>query len=258
VKGFELAPNARTLPDGDLVVVCGPLSAPVAKKLIADDPTVRFAKAKDGRWYIRPVRDKERMFSPSDEPEAPPADLAYVARRVDEGRVIVHIAGIHASDPLPRGEPSGAVRATRRHFVDARRARRLRRPGGHGLRARRGAVCVVKFRIASAMLPDREHSQDRIFTTDNAVIVLDGASAFEPGGASAADYVDHLGEHLAAALRSDPAADLRIALESAIAAIARRLELEPDRSPASTVSIARTVDDELELLVLGDTPTFLR
>lgn len=104
VKPFEVGPGSTELPAGDVVLVCGPLSAPVAKSLISEDPTVDFSEAKDGRWFIRPRDRKKRLFSPSDETTPIAADLAYVARRANEDRVIVHLAGIHAIGSL------GAVR----------------------------------------------------------------------------------------------------------------------------------------------------
>jgi len=114
----------------------------------------------------------------------------------------------------------------------------------------------VTLRIAWAQLPDREHSLDRVFTTGNAAIVLDGASPFEKGAVSPAEYVDHLGEHLAEGLRAAPAVDLKSALASAITSTAEELQLDADTSPASTVSIVRVGDDAVDLLVLGDTPIF--
>jgi transcriptional regulator with XRE-family HTH domain len=104
VGTFEIAPNSRILPDGDLIVICGPISAPVAKSLIAADPTTDFAKARDGRWYIKPKSEKQRLFSPSDEEKRTNADLAYVARHVSDGRVVLHIAGIHAIGSLGAAE----------------------------------------------------------------------------------------------------------------------------------------------------------
>ncbi len=107
--------------------------------------------------------------------------------------------------------------------------------------------------VVSAMLPDAASSQDRIFATQSAVIVLDGASAFVPVEASPAAFVDTLGGCLRAQLLRDPNADLIEVLGVAIARTADDLHLHPGASPSSTVAIVRERGDDLDLLVLGDT-----
>ncbi len=108
------------------------------------------------------------------------------------------------------------------------------------------------MRVATAMLPDANSSQDRIFTTPNAVIVLDGASAFVPVEVSPSTYVDTLGRLLIEGLAADPRIQLTELLAQAIERTASVLDLCPGTSPSSTVAIAREDGVGLDLLVLGD------
>lgn len=108
------------------------------------------------------------------------------------------------------------------------------------------------MRVATAMLPGAGSSQDRIFTTPNAVIVLDGASAFVPVEVSPSTYVDTLGRFLIEGLAADPRVPLTELLAQAIERTASVLDLCPGTSPSSTVAIAREDGDGLDLLVLGD------
>jgi hypothetical protein len=108
------------------------------------------------------------------------------------------------------------------------------------------------MRTATAMLPDAGSSQDRIFTTPSAVVVLDGASAFVPVEVSPSTYVDALGRFLVEGLAADPRVALSDALAQAIERSASLLELRPGASPSSTVAIARECGDNIDLLVLGD------
>jgi hypothetical protein len=105
------------------------------------------------------------------------------------------------------------------------------------------------MKTAAAQLPEGG-GEDRVFATDDAVIVLDGASAFRPVPVRPSEYVDVLGAELVAHL--DPSRELPTILGKAIEATARRLELAPGHSPSSTVAIVRTVTDQVECLVLGD------
>ena len=105
----------------------------------------------------------------------------------------------------------------------------------------------------SAMLPDASLSQDRIFATQSAAIMLDGASAFAPVEASPTAFVEALGGSLRAQLLRDPDADLVEALGVAIERTADDLDLHPGASPSSTVAIVRERGNYVDLLVLGDT-----
>lgn len=111
---------------------------------------------------------------------------------------------------------------------------------------------MSSVRVEFAQLPPPERSADRIFVTANAVIVLDGATAFVPIEVSAQAYADHLGRQIADRLTAAPDADLRATLASAITDTAARLRLRAGRSPWSTVAILREGDAALDALVLGD------
>lgn len=109
------------------------------------------------------------------------------------------------------------------------------------------------MRVVAAQLPPQDDSDDKLFTTANAVVMLDGASAFVPVPVAASTYADQLGRHIQRALISKPDADLADVLADAIAATVRKLALTPGESPSSTVAIARVRKDSVDLLVLGDT-----
>jgi hypothetical protein len=113
------------------------------------------------------------------------------------------------------------------------------------------------MRVATAQLPALEDSDDKIFTTPNAVIMLDGASAFVPVPVPASVYAGHLGHTLAASLTEQPRADLQEVLAEAITATAKSLDLEPGESPSSTVTILRQAGDTVDLLGLGDSVAVL-
>ncbi|NQE89302.1 PP2C family serine/threonine-protein phosphatase [Nocardia terpenica] len=106
------------------------------------------------------------------------------------------------------------------------------------------------MKIATAQLQERT-ADDRVLADDNGVVVLDGATAFDPDVPSAGTYVDVLQNELYQRLASP--SDLRSILADAIRATADYLRILPGRAPSSTVAILRPHGDELEILVLGDT-----
>ncbi len=112
------------------------------------------------------------------------------------------------------------------------------------------------MRVSTAQLPEPPHGADRIVTTGNAVVVLDGASAIEPVSVRPDVYADHLGAFIAAALAARPAAALASILVEAIGAAAASLSLTGDDCPSSTVAMARSLGGQLDLLVLGDSFIF--
>ncbi len=97
-------------------------------------------------------------------------------------------------------------------------------------------------------------TEDRIVVLDNAVILLDGATALEPRARTAAWYVDHLSTELATHLRKEPTADLRDLLAKAIITLARAHDLTPGTAPSSTVAITRWTSETVDALVLADSP----
>lgn len=108
------------------------------------------------------------------------------------------------------------------------------------------------MRTTYAQVPPPEHSADRVFHTDNALIVLDGATPFVPLTVDAKTYADHLGRTLITFLEQDPDADLTEAVAAAIVTTANKLDLEPGRSPSSTITVLRESAAGLDLLTLGD------
>ncbi|GAB3480779.1 hypothetical protein [Amycolatopsis cihanbeyliensis] len=108
------------------------------------------------------------------------------------------------------------------------------------------------MRVSAAQLPAAADSDDRVFTTENAVIMLDGATAFLPVPVAAGTYADRLGRHLRDALNAAPDGDLREVLAGAIERTAHALEISPGASPSSTVTIARELEHTVDILVLGD------
>jgi hypothetical protein len=108
---------------------------------------------------------------------------------------------------------------------------------------------TVMMQTASAQLPEGG-GEDRVYVTSDAVIVLDGASAFLPVTVPPSAYVDALGNNLLDQLKDTAA--LQTALREAIRATARQLGLEPGHSPSSTVTMVRKTTADMECLVLGD------
>ncbi|WP_199429156.1 hypothetical protein [Qaidamihabitans albus] len=108
------------------------------------------------------------------------------------------------------------------------------------------------MRVSAAQLPGIDNSDDKVFTTEDAVIMLDGASAFVPVPVAASTYADRLGRHLRDALNAAPDGDLRTILADTIERTTRDLGLAPGKSPSSAVTIVRELGDQFELLVLGD------
>lgn len=110
--------------------------------------------------------------------------------------------------------------------------------------------------VSTAQLPSGG-GDDAIITTGDAVIMLDGASAFIPMPVSASVYADHLGRQLARQMNARPGGDLRGILADAIATTARDLDLRAGKSPSSTVIILRYAGDYADCLVLGDSLAIL-
>ncbi|MER5645068.1 protein phosphatase 2C domain-containing protein [Streptosporangium sp. NPDC002524] len=95
-------------------------------------------------------------------------------------------------------------------------------------------------------------SEDRIFLTPNAAVVLDGATSVELGPGSGGWYADSLGRLLEELIAAEPHQDLRKLLAHAIEGVATAYDLEAGKAPSSTVAVLRWDENELEALVLGD------
>jgi hypothetical protein len=97
-------------------------------------------------------------------------------------------------------------------------------------------------------------SEDRIFHTPGAVIVLDGESNAFDVTPSGGWYAHDLGEGLAKALTATPDADLRQVLEEAIGALTGLHGLPKETAPAASVSMVRQHGQRVDALVLAHNP----
>lgn len=107
----------------------------------------------------------------------------------------------------------------------------------------------MSITVETAQLP-ASSDEDRLVVTDDAVIVLDGATAFDPNLPSAGAYVDRLSSELAR-LIADPS-PLTCVLEQSIARTATAVGIKPGAGPSSTVALVRLGPAVIEALVLGD------
>jgi Protein phosphatase 2C len=112
---------------------------------------------------------------------------------------------------------------------------------------------VARVRAAGRRGPDRP-SEDRVFVTPNAVVVLDGASQPVPDARDGGWLAETLGSQLRDRLAASAGADLPAVLAEAIEATARRHSLVPGSSPSTTVSIVGWDARKVDVLVLGDSP----
>jgi len=97
-RSVQIGPDDTELPSGDLFIICGPKSSPAVRSLVDADPRLTIANDGEG-WFVEDRQTQARHRSPSDT-ASENADVAYVARRGDEGRVITHVAGLHAIGSL--------------------------------------------------------------------------------------------------------------------------------------------------------------
>lgn len=92
----RIPPETTEIEKGDVVLVCGPKSAPVGAILLETDPRIRIIST--GKlWEITDLVSGLNYGSPMDTATPTASDVAYLARRRQGGRVVVHIAGIHAT-----------------------------------------------------------------------------------------------------------------------------------------------------------------
>lgn len=97
-------------------------------------------------------------------------------------------------------------------------------------------------------------NEDVVMLLGTAVLLLDGATSLRPELPSGGWYATTLAGRLAAELAERPRDDLRGVLADAIAAVAATHDLRPGASPSSTVAMLRWSDDEVDALVLADSP----
>jgi len=100
-------------------------------------------------------------------------------------------------------------------------------------------------------------NQDTVVVTDHAVAVLDGATAWLPqeSGRDGGWYSRQLGAALAGGLDTD--VSLVGLLQDAIWNLSQEFDLTPGNAPESTATIARWSAEEVEILVLGDSPAVI-
>lgn len=110
------------------------------------------------------------------------------------------------------------------------------------------------MKVHTAQLAGADRSADRLFVTDNAVLVLDGASAFEPTDVDPGTYAETLGTVIAEQLDADPHTVIADAVAVAITTAVDQLDLSAGRCPSSTVSVLRVRERVADLYVLGDSP----
>ncbi|MFR9730361.1 hypothetical protein ACL03H_14125 [Saccharopolyspora sp. MS10] len=99
-------------------------------------------------------------------------------------------------------------------------------------------------------------SEDVVLVLPNAVAVLDGATSLRPGARTGGWYAARLAAALEPRL-ARPEADLAALLAESIAAVAAEFDLHPGSSPSSTASLLRWDDEQVEALVLADSPIVL-
>ncbi|BBH66462.1 hypothetical protein ACTI_31470 [Actinoplanes sp. OR16] len=113
-------------------------------------------------------------------------------------------------------------------------------------------------RVTSVKVAERpggiRPTEDRIFTTPNAAIVLDGASQPGSPARSGGWLAEVIGTRLRDGLAEAPRADLVGLLRSVIQAAARDFSLTPGQSPSCTVSMVRWNSEHIDVLALGDSP----
>ncbi|NKQ55058.1 hypothetical protein HFP15_19430 [Amycolatopsis sp. K13G38] len=101
---------------------------------------------------------------------------------------------------------------------------------------------------------DPRPTEDHVLTLDDAVLLLDGATAPSPEQPPGGWYAGLLGKQLADELGARPDDDLGAVLARAIAEVAKTHDLRPGSSPSSTVAMLRWNAERVDALVLADSP----
>lgn len=100
-------------------------------------------------------------------------------------------------------------------------------------------------------------SEDRVFVTPNAVIVLDGATQMRKLERDGGWIAQELGQRLVDGLTRSPDASLVDLLEQALADLIAQYRLQPRTAPSTTVNIVRCTEAAVDVLVLCDSPVAL-
>ena len=128
-----------------------------------------------------------------------------------------------------------------------------------------GSAPMMRVRSASAPAPGRLENEDVVFRFGPLVGVLDGATVpegFDTGcGHGPAWYVRHLAARIGLAVAARPAATLMSSLAAAILAVRADhggdCDLDHPGTPSSTVCLLREGGEQVDYLVLCDSPLLL-
>ncbi|MFI6261169.1 hypothetical protein [Micromonospora sp. NPDC051006] len=128
-----------------------------------------------------------------------------------------------------------------------------------------GRAPLMRVRSASAPAPGRDVNEDVVFRLGPLVGVLDGATVpagFDTGCVHGPEwYVRHLAARIGLAEAARPAASLMSNLAAAILAVRAdhggRCDLDHPGTPSSTVCLLREGGDQVDYLVLCDSPLVL-
>ncbi|WP_200210742.1 hypothetical protein [Micromonospora coerulea] len=128
-----------------------------------------------------------------------------------------------------------------------------------------GAAPMMRVRSASAPAPGRPENEDVVFRFGSLVGLLDGATVpegFDTGCVHGPGwYVRHLAARIGLAVAVRPAATLMSSLAAAILAVRADHggDCDPDHpgTPSSTVCLLREGGDQVDYLVLCDSPLVL-
>ncbi|MFG2110411.1 hypothetical protein [Micromonospora chersina] len=128
-----------------------------------------------------------------------------------------------------------------------------------------GTAPMMRVRSASDPAPGRLENEDVVFQFGPLVGVLDGATApegFDTGCVHGpAWYVRHLAARIGLAVASRPAATLMSSLAAALLAVRAdhdgQCDLDHPGTPSSTVCLLREGGDQVDYLVLCDSPLVL-
>ncbi|MET7748298.1 hypothetical protein [Micromonospora sp. NPDC005367] len=128
-----------------------------------------------------------------------------------------------------------------------------------------GRAPLMRVRSASAAAPGRDVNEDVVFRFGSLVGVLDGATVpegFDTGCVHGPEwYVRHLAARIGLAEAARPTASLMSNLAAAILAVRAdhdgKCDLDHPGTPSSTVCLLREGGDQVDYLVLCDSPLVL-
>lgn len=113
-------------------------------------------------------------------------------------------------------------------------------------------------RTAEAPGDPAKPSEDRIFVTDNAVILLDGATDYEARRYSGGWIAEQVGQRLRNELIDDPGVELMKVVESVIVELVDTYDLTPGQAPSTTLALLRVHHDQVDALVIADSPIIIK